>query len=183
MYASWTRAVGCNVAEPFPVQIFLGETVQFAVNQWNQFVRAASFPLLHANSSSETCEARASLGPSQIFTRIRRVPRTEVTPLRNFSCGMRDFGKFLRLMNATRHRRDTDEEGSRHRLLRIPKGPTFAMERATAPWAIAGLGRLRAWFRRPRPCEGESIPAAHSTECFVPAAPALSRLTKKEWRL
>ena len=26
------------MAEPFPVQIFLGETVQFAVNQWNQFV-------------------------------------------------------------------------------------------------------------------------------------------------
>ena len=27
-----------RVAEPFPVQIFLSETVQFAVNQWNQFV-------------------------------------------------------------------------------------------------------------------------------------------------
>jgi len=49
---------------------------------------------------------------------------------------MRDFGKFLRLYECT------DEEGIKAQAPQNSKGPTFAMERAMAPWTIAGLGRL-----------------------------------------
>lgn len=62
-------------------------------------------------------------------------------------------------MNATRHSRDTDEEGIKAQAPQNSKGPTFAMERATAPWAIAGLGRLGGLgFAGPGPAEESPYP-------------------------